>query len=234
MLHIQVDAGDTDASFELLCKKQAGKVFITAEDNLCAPSYYIAKGLLGVNPHTQLQYEEHICSNYCIAFPKLRPSQFEAHQDDRCSVCQARRFHVIESGSKTYPKAVNPFYYYGIAETVRHQCFKNPRWTSARASGRSDTTNGWRHSPDYQRMMACLHEVYDIDLDSADTSTYNLGMDCGQMFKNRNWSCGIVGLRYLLYQKDHPGCSKPIYNGISYVTVLHGIPRCALQCNSKL
>ena len=87
------------------------------------------------------------------------------------------------------------FHYFGIADTIAQQMFTDASWCAVRGKGRDDTHNDCRHSPEFARLRQKVLDLDGPDLNSPDASTYSLGLDCGQMFKNRSYSCGVVGVK---------------------------------------
>jgi len=199
LYELQQHHNTSDAAFNLKCKQNSNPVFGYPEGNLQPPSLHIAKGILGVE--SLKDYVVHVCINGCYAFDKIQPAHYEDHADEKCPDCKERRFVVEQTarGPELVPRQF--MIYFGAANLIKSQLFTNTDFCEKRASveGRAEFPNGHRPSPDGDRLRVHFDELRGDkpgpDFDGVDTSTYAMGFDCGQMFKSRTYSCGILGMR---------------------------------------
>lgn len=72
-------------------------------------------------------------------------------------------------------------------------CLAVPEFVRLRGTGRDEVDNGFRGSPEFQRLLAVPGAAF---MSSPNTSTYEIGLDCGSMFTFRGHSTSIMGVRH--------------------------------------
>lgn len=129
-----------------------------------------------------------MCQNDCHCFPDLEPSQYYAHKDDTCPVCQAKRFNVVVTPSGTRVTPVKVMYWRGLGTVIKDMMFTNPSFCSLRGTGRQEYFYT-------SKECARLHEKAKCSLADKATSVYEVGLDWGQPFVNKVHSCGFIMVR---------------------------------------
>ncbi len=134
-----------------------------------------------------------MCIAWCRRYPWAPKEQWHRHADDACPLCNTPRFfkHAGAKG-KQVMRPQKRFWFFGFGHALQ-SLFADPEFVRLRGTGRDEVDNGFRGSPEFQRLLAVLGAAF---LTSPNTSTYEIGLDCGSMFTFRGHSTGIMGLRH--------------------------------------
>ncbi|KAL6745227.1 hypothetical protein V8C86DRAFT_3035774 [Haematococcus lacustris] len=190
-------------------------------------SFYQLMSLQGVQ-HAN-EYEVHVCNagkdnkannKYCpgFAYPKIRRSEWLAHQDDKCDYCETPRFHVNKN--KGSPQEF----------TLK------PRW--------SMSLFGWdtvvRNIMERKDVMTWFRRARGVDPPpgSFRATHFMIGVDWMTLGKNGTWSVGVILLRLLDVPAEVCGkraCSSvlAVINGGKHQSHLTGYMKAICQEVSK-
>jgi len=161
------------------------------QPNLIPRSKYLLFQLLGIEVES---YERHVCEKDCHVFAPLDPSEYYAHENDACPVCQRPRFK--RHGASLAP--VKKFYVIPIQQQIA-LLKRNPEfdestarmWEELGEDGATFYDTFWKGSlaePIFDRME-------DGATDFARILAFSLGLDGVQVFGHGHYEVWPVGLR---------------------------------------
>ncbi|KAL6758763.1 hypothetical protein V8C86DRAFT_3133999 [Haematococcus lacustris] len=211
-------------------------------------SFYQLMSLQGVQ-HAN-EYEVHVCNagkdnkannKYCPGFtyPKIRRSEWLAHQDDKCDYCETPRFHVNQKKGSPQEITLKPRWsmsLFGWNTVVKNIMERKDVMTwFRRARGVDPPPGSFRASPAWREMQPKLPEVVAT---SPNTAHFMIGVDWMTMGKNGTWSVGVILLRLLDVPAEVCGkraCSSvlAVINGGKHQSHLTGYMKAICQEVSK-
>ncbi|KAJ9513033.1 hypothetical protein QJQ45_029289 [Haematococcus lacustris] len=211
-------------------------------------SFYQLMSLKGVQ-HAN-EYEVHVCNagkdnnannKYCPGFtyPKIRRSEWLAHQDDKCDYCETPRFHVNKKKGSPQEITLKPRWsmsLFGWNTVVKNIMERKDVMTwFRRARGVDPPAGSFRASPAWREMQPKLPEVVAT---SPNTAHFMIGVDWMTMGKNGTWSVGVILLRLLNVPAEVCGkraCSSvlAVINGGKHQSHLTGYMKAICQEVSK-
>eukprot|EP00884_Botryococcus_braunii_P004492 jgi/Botrbrau1/14043/Bobra.0011s0009.1 len=154
----------------------------------------------------------HVCSNGCVMFPTLRPSEYGRHTEDACPECGSKRLREVKSGMKTTLRPARVVYVLGVGHAIR-QLFNDAEFCKLRGSGR-DVEGDYYESVEAAR----LYRAAQADIGDVCTSVYELGFDFFQIYTNRQHSIGLLTLRCL----DIPSLHRSKLKFTKVIAVISG------------
>lgn len=198
----------TDTSIDRWLRLHASVVLPAG--NLCPPSLYIARQLVGCKLAAEL--ERHVCVKDHYLFPNLPRSEYRQHLHECCPLCQVsmhnslpavvstsqQRVRVHQEPRFKLTKAgtivpVKTFWYLGVKNAIT-ELFSQKEWAGKRGTSRT-TPGDYYRSVEARRVHDYLEPLGCEFLSDKGTSAYELGLDWCQVFTGKTHSVGIVGVR---------------------------------------
>ncbi len=94
------------------------KRFVLGPNNIAHAYFVSIKQILRIK--TCAVYEHHACANECQSFPFLYTSKWKDHLNDKCSICEMHRFHLLKVTTKgSITTRRRKFYVFGIGSAIK-------------------------------------------------------------------------------------------------------------------